>query len=54
MKGFIMETTQTIKKVWGVIRSPKTIAAFKLAAAILGVGVALEGLIKVVKNDSEK
>lgn len=49
-----MEIVNEVKKVWGIIRSPKSIAAFKLAAAVVGVGVALEGFIKSLKVDEKK
>jgi hypothetical protein len=49
-----MDITSDAKKVWGLIRSPKTIAIFKVAAAVLGVGVAVEGLVKAIRNEEKK
>ena len=48
-----MEFFTEAKKVWNVVRSPKAIAVFKLAAAVMGVGVAIEGVIKSLKEDSK-
>ena len=49
-----MDITKYAKDVWGIVRSPKSIAAFKLAAAIVGVGVAVEGLLKTLKTEEKE
>ena len=46
-----MEFFTEAKKFWNVVRSPRAIAVFKLAAAVMGVGVAIEGLAKSLKNE---
>ncbi len=46
-----MEFFTEAKKIWNVVRSPKAIAVFKLAAAVMGVGVAIEGVVKSLKQE---
>lgn len=49
-----MEITKLVKSSWSLVRSPKSIAAFKLAAALVGVGIAIEGLIKTLKVEEKE
>jgi hypothetical protein len=48
-----MDFLTEAKKVWNVVRSPKAVAVFKLAAAVMGVGIAIEGVVKALKTDSK-
>lgn len=49
-----MDFLTNAKKAWNVVRSPKAIAVFKLAAAVMGLGVAIEGVVKSLRSKDKK